>query len=621
MSSAVVTSGGAAEGELKASLLQDGEQPSGGGVNGGGAAVDTEDRRGRSSNWALACMQREFDHSAGIWVILLLELVAEASRGMVLPSMSSFITGPMGLSVNDVGTAVALFSAGRFCASLGLGWLSTRAAFRRVMVGALVAGMAGNLLYAITASSTPALLFLGRLLVGFSSGTLSVSRSALAAASSSETRLRVMAHLGAARFIGYALTPGLAVILQAAGTSTSNPFNLFRLPGWILVVADALVVVALFRYLPLEFGKHEEEEEVEEDPTVAALKALQAQGAMDAPQQPATAAVMTGEAAAAARSRSGTGASMSSISSLEATNSAVHSPNPAGGAASSPAGVRNEHRLSNRSTSSVGSRRRSSVSSLSSIKRASINSIASLVPPPPPPTSQDSKLVGRLRMGAVLGLFLCVNLLSRGVLSLMEAVGSRMYDKVIGDSDGDLQVSTITTMRSATAHPYLLLTLLHIHVAPVGCWRVLFDPWPDWLCCIPGTARHSAPQGRVRGGATLRWPGLHRRGLPPVCAFLTRKVPVHPWLYPHLVPRLLHDQHRLCHCLLACLGAPTPRPAHGHLWRRGQHWAHPVPHCWRRQPRRHAGAVGSARAGLCSHHLHVGQGPHRRSLHSLHLLC
>lgn len=401
--------------------------------------MDTEGRRGRSSNWALACMRREFDHSAGIWVILLLELVAEASRGMVLPSMSSFITGPMGLSVKDVGTAVALFSAGRFCASLGLGWLSTRAAFRRVMVGALVAGMAGNLLYAITASSTPALLFLGRLLVGFSSGTLSVSRSALAAASSSETRLRVMAHLGAARFIGYALTPGLAVILQAAGTSTSNPFNLFRLPGWILVVADALVVVALFRYLPLEFGKHEEE--VEEDPTVAALKALQAQGAMDAPQQPATAAVMAGEAAAA-RSRSGTGASMSSISSLEATNSAVHSPNPAGGAASSPAGVRNEHRLSSRSTSSMGSRRRSSVSSLSSIKRASINSIASLVPPPPPPTSQDSKLVGRLRMGAVLGLFLCVNLLSRGVLSLMEAVGSRMYDKVIGDSDGDLQVNT-----------------------------------------------------------------------------------------------------------------------------------------------------------------------------------
>ena len=58
------------------------------------------------------------------------------------------------------------------------------------------------------------LFFVGRLLVGASTGTLSVARSAIAAVTEPEQRVEAFSYLEISRFIGYAVSPGLAGIFQ-----------------------------------------------------------------------------------------------------------------------------------------------------------------------------------------------------------------------------------------------------------------------------------------------------------------------------------------------------------------------------------------------------------------------
>ena len=86
-----------------------------------------------------------------IWVLLLIETIAEGARGLILPFLSGFAIF-VGGDKDSSGVAVAVFSAGRFVSGLTCGYVSNYVPFRYVLAVALGLGAIGNLLNFIAAA-------------------------------------------------------------------------------------------------------------------------------------------------------------------------------------------------------------------------------------------------------------------------------------------------------------------------------------------------------------------------------------------------------------------------------------------------------------------------------------
>lgn len=226
---------------------------------------DDYDNEGNDPDPRSRCCGGRLVYGPATWAILILEAAAEAARGLVLPSLAQFIKSLPALEGDDqsqvlhyVAVAVALFSLGRFVGSLLLGHISTKVPYVRVLVASLVVGAVGQLAYIVTTQTTGGLqlpwLLLSRVIVGFSTGTLAVSRAALAAVTTNERKTAVMAHLGAARFVGYALTPGLSSLWQSAGEDASSLISLYTIPAIVALCIDCIVACIVGRVVPVDFG-------------------------------------------------------------------------------------------------------------------------------------------------------------------------------------------------------------------------------------------------------------------------------------------------------------------------------------------------------------------------------
>lgn len=184
-------------------------------------------------------------------------LVAEASRGLVLASMYHYLCAvlePGGGTAADAGAwlglAVAVFSAGRLVASVALAWAAERGTpYRRLLLATFALHAAGAAAYAGVAwlpaggAAAAGLLVASRFVVGCASGTLGTCRAVVADASAPETRTRAFAGLSLAKFVGYALTPGVAVLI----TSDSAP-------GWVGVATCTLGALAVSWAFPRHFS-------------------------------------------------------------------------------------------------------------------------------------------------------------------------------------------------------------------------------------------------------------------------------------------------------------------------------------------------------------------------------
>ncbi|RLN90543.1 hypothetical protein BBJ28_00018140 [Nothophytophthora sp. Chile5] len=180
-------------------------------------------------------------------LIHLSEFGAEAARGLVLPTLFTYVQ-ELGGGLADVGLLTALFSVGRFFSSLLFGWLCDRTSIRVLYNVAGGCAVLGNLLYVLPYSPavrSRTLLAFSRFVIGFGAGNRSVCRANIALITRVDQRLQYFTLFATILFLAYALTPGLASVvgdteIQIVGDILQ--FNRFTAPGFLLVALNSLTI-------------------------------------------------------------------------------------------------------------------------------------------------------------------------------------------------------------------------------------------------------------------------------------------------------------------------------------------------------------------------------------------
>ncbi|KAJ3053630.1 hypothetical protein HK097_003789, partial [Rhizophlyctis rosea] len=211
--------------------------------------------------------------ASDVLVVLWTLFIIEASRGLVLPTMYTYVVQTGG-DVGTLGICVSLYSVGRLVCSVPFGtWADKRKSSREVLIWTSVLAVLGNTLYAfapwgmsgyVSAKVVLGILCASRLVVGFGTGSLSVCKAYLAANSPQEERTKVIAWSGMAQYAGFSLTPGLATLLMYIEGSYTPPnptptdstddngptFLACILPGIALAIANLLLIPMLISGMP-----------------------------------------------------------------------------------------------------------------------------------------------------------------------------------------------------------------------------------------------------------------------------------------------------------------------------------------------------------------------------------
>ncbi|KAG6613317.1 Major Facilitator Superfamily (MFS) [Phytophthora cinnamomi] len=201
------------------------------------AARDDGDRRRRVRSW--------YAHMA---LIHLSEFGAEAARGLVLPTLFTYVQ-ELGGGLEDIALLTALFSVGRFFSSLLFGWLCDRTSFRVLYNVAGACAVVGNLMYVLPYSASVhsrTLLALSRFVIGFGAGNRSVCRANIAMLTRVDQRLQYFTLFATVVFLAYALTPGLGSVVGDTQIEIGGDllqFNRFTAPGFLLVALNLITIV------------------------------------------------------------------------------------------------------------------------------------------------------------------------------------------------------------------------------------------------------------------------------------------------------------------------------------------------------------------------------------------
>lgn len=183
-----------------------------------------------------------------LYVVYAVTLVAEAARGLMLPSTWPYYHS-LGGTKASLGVFVASFSLGRMFSTIPLGYLSDNFSIGFVLIVASLFQIVGHLAYAV-APSVP-IVFIARTVVGFGSATMSVCRAHLTRAIPPSMRTHHFAYLSGLQFIGFAVLPGLGGII--ALLPNVNLFSVFALngftyPAYMLMIANIICVALISWY-------------------------------------------------------------------------------------------------------------------------------------------------------------------------------------------------------------------------------------------------------------------------------------------------------------------------------------------------------------------------------------
>ncbi|EEY61952.1 Major Facilitator Superfamily (MFS) [Phytophthora infestans T30-4] len=181
-------------------------------------------------------------------LIHLSEFGAEAARGLVLPTLFTYVQ-ELGGGMTDIGLLTALFSVGRFFSSLLFGWLCDRTSFRVLYNVAGGCAVLGNVLYILPYSPSVhsrTVLALSRFVIGFGAGNRSVCRANIAMLTRVDQRLQYFTLFATVVFLAYALTPGLGSVVGDTEIKMGGDliqFNRFTAPGFLLVALNLVTIV------------------------------------------------------------------------------------------------------------------------------------------------------------------------------------------------------------------------------------------------------------------------------------------------------------------------------------------------------------------------------------------
>lgn len=183
-----------------------------------------------------------------LFVIYTLTVVAEAARGLLLPSTWPYFAA-VGGTKDMLGALIASYSFGRMLSTTPLGYLSDTLSASTVLNAASFLQAAGHLMYAV--SPSPLWLYTSRAMVGFGSATTSVARAHVTKAIPRRTRTHHFAYLSGLQFVGIAVLPafgGLMSLLPEINLSPGVQLNGYTYPAHLLCVANLMCIYITTRY-------------------------------------------------------------------------------------------------------------------------------------------------------------------------------------------------------------------------------------------------------------------------------------------------------------------------------------------------------------------------------------
>ena len=184
-------------------------------------------------------------------IIALCVIIGDMTRGVTFPTLWIYISSFNG-NKEELGLAVASFSAGRIISSPVFGGMSERHGYRYVLVICCVITIIGSYIYA-SADSVEAII-IAQFVLGFGAGTLGVTRSYFAECSTKANRSIYMANLTSVQYFAFTVTPILGAVLSAyienkqctiAFHNASIAVNSFTIPVIFLSVLSILCIFLL----------------------------------------------------------------------------------------------------------------------------------------------------------------------------------------------------------------------------------------------------------------------------------------------------------------------------------------------------------------------------------------
>jgi len=221
---------------------------------------DDGDQDGSPSGSLLAPPSKKDDDSRGsvnmmyFFIVAWVTFLGEMSRGLVVPVLWPYLQVLDG-TVQFLGFVSSGFSFARFFAAPFFGWWSNKRSHKEVMLICLVLLMAGNTLFALY--PPPWLLLISRVIVGLGAGTLGQSRGYVSQVTTKEQRTRFVAYLTVSQFAGFAVTPGISILLSFVDFDLFGfdwlEADQFSSAGYVLAAIAAVsfvVVLVLFKDPP-----------------------------------------------------------------------------------------------------------------------------------------------------------------------------------------------------------------------------------------------------------------------------------------------------------------------------------------------------------------------------------
>lgn len=185
--------------------------------------------------------------------------VSDWARGVLNPVLWP-LAKKYGASVTTLGLLVSTFGVGNVVMSAEIGRFADESIYRHKGALLVCSGLVllGALLWTLVVigGGLPT-LFIAQFLMGLGTGNLGVLRSYVAEQAMPEERTWRLAQLSAYQYAGIAATPILGALLFMGGSSIGGDQLPFVMPGGLLVVCTAAVVVVLYRWF----------ENIHEDPT------------------------------------------------------------------------------------------------------------------------------------------------------------------------------------------------------------------------------------------------------------------------------------------------------------------------------------------------------------------
>jgi len=187
--------------------------------------------------------------------------VSDASRGLFFPTLWLLVE-TLGGNHADLGTAVALSSAGRILSSPLQGWACETYGYSKILALSNLLTLLGAVVYA--SATTISSVYWGQFIIGIGAGNLGVCRAYVAEHAELTSRTVQLGYLTAVQFFAFTVLPLIGALLAALGKHHTHtqpppfPFSApflgklqvdeFSVPALALSVAAALNML-LLRYV------------------------------------------------------------------------------------------------------------------------------------------------------------------------------------------------------------------------------------------------------------------------------------------------------------------------------------------------------------------------------------